>query len=191
MVRNVAIVLLSTFRLTHTQISSTNQRAYTKFARWKKRNTYISHVLDDGGTKGWQSDAAHFSDGSHCVSLSRATDVLINEFCTECKNDIAAKRDLHGLYTRETSKGDVRVSPSRKSSVETDQDRTVVVIQAKRDEQTVSFTFPREISREKKGKTEWERKRGRCLSREISPKLCKLTGEHFTRIHYVVRANTF
>lgn len=47
MIRNVAIVLLSTFRLTHTQISSTNQRAYTKFARREKRNTYISHVLDD------------------------------------------------------------------------------------------------------------------------------------------------
>jgi len=45
--RNVAIVLFSTFRLTHTQISSTNQRAYMKFARRKKRNTYISHMLDD------------------------------------------------------------------------------------------------------------------------------------------------
>jgi hypothetical protein len=47
MKRNVAIVLLSTFGLTHTQISSTNERAYTKFARWEKRNTYISHVLDE------------------------------------------------------------------------------------------------------------------------------------------------
>lgn len=60
-IRNVAIVLLSTFRLTHTQISSTNQRAYMKFARRKKRNTYISHVLDDEWTKGRQSDAV-FSD---------------------------------------------------------------------------------------------------------------------------------
>jgi len=64
MVRNVAIVLLSTFRFTHTQISSTNQRAYMKFARRKKRNTYISHMLDDEWTKGRQNET-FFSDGSH------------------------------------------------------------------------------------------------------------------------------
>lgn len=154
MIRKVAIFLLSTFRLTHTQISSTNQRAYMKFARWKKRNTYISHV------RWWMNRERecrihhHFSNGSQCdgifLALGKSRDkdpygsLWTNNIFVpfiRCKREwYCCEIDSRSQIVRVIRKGRRNVLASmsfRESFVKMDQ----VVVQAKHDKQCVSTHF--------------------------------------------------